>query len=259
MISALRSIGIVSRVTLLESIRRQGFLVLLLVSLALLLGATALARFDAQVQRKVLANLCLGAIFLMSSLITVTTIVPLLPGEVEQRTLYPVIAKAVPRWQFVFGKYLGGMATVAAGMLAMTAAVALLERLSVGRVDAALGFVVPFYFLEAAVLGAVALWLSTFLSAPMAWFLSLLVCLLGNVKTALYTTLMGQPQPIWNKATISVVYALLPDLASFNFSEALVHHLVVPNGTLAQTAAYAACYIWGALFLANYSFARREL
>jgi len=70
---------------------------------------------------------------------------------------------------------------------------------------------------------------------------------------------MGQPQPPWNKAAISVLYALLPDLASFNFGDALVHHLVIPNGTLAQTAAYAACYVWGALFLACYSFARREL
>lgn len=257
--NALRNIGIISRLTLVESARRQGFLVLLLLALALLLGATALARFDQQVQRKMLADLCLAAIFLMSSLITVTTIVPLLPGEMEHKTLYPVLAKPVTRWQLVAGKYLGGMTAVGAGMAAMTVAVALLEWRYVGRVDAALGFVVPFYFLEAAILGAVALWLSTFLSVPMAWFLSLLVCLLGNVKTSLYGSLMGQPQPVWNKAAISVLYTLLPDLASFNFGDALVHHRVVPNGSLAQTAAYAVCYIWGALFLACYSFARREL
>lgn len=257
--NALRPIGIITRLTLLESVRRQGFLVLLLVSVALLLGAAALARFDQQVQRKVLADLCLAAIFLMSSLITVTTLVPLLPGEMEQKTLYPVLAKPVGRWQLVAGKYLGGMAAVGTGMAAMTAAVALLEWQTVGHVDAALGYVVPFYFLEAAILGAVALWLSTFLSTPMAWFLSLLVCLLGNVKTALYGTLMGHPQPLWNKATITVLYTLLPDLASFNFSNALVHHLVVPNGSLAQTAAYAVCYIWAILFFACYSFACREL
>lgn len=259
MINALRPIGIISRLTLVESARRQGFLVLLLLALALLLGATALARFDQQVQRKMLADLCLAAIFLMSSLITVTTIVPLLPGEMEHKTLYPVLAKPVTRWQMVAGKYLGGMTAVGAGMAAMMVAVALLEWRYVGRVDAALGFVIPFYFLEAAILGAVALWLSTFLSTPLAWFLSLLVCLLGNVKASLYGSLMDQPQPPWNREAISVLYTLLPDLASFNFGDALVHHLVVPNGNLAQTAAYAVCYIWGALFLACYSFARREL
>lgn len=257
--NAVRNIGIISRLTLVESARRQVFLVLLLMALALLIGASALARFDHQVQRKVLADLCLAAIFLMSSLITVTTIVPLLPGEIEHKTLYPVLAKPVTRLHLVTGKYLGGMATVAVGMAVLAAATALLEWVFVGRVDAARGFVVPFYFLEAAILGAVALWLSTFLSAPLAWFLSLLVCLLGNVKASLYATLMGQPQPIWNKAAISVLYTLLPDLASFNFGDALVHRLIVPNGTLAQTAAYAVCYVWGALFLAFYSFARREL
>lgn len=259
MISVLRNVGIIGRLTLMESARRQGFLVLMLLALALLFGAAALARFDQQVQRKVLADLCLWAIFLMSSLITVTTIVPLLPGEVEHKTLYPVLAKPVTRLQLVTGKYLGGMTAVGAGMAAMTAAVALLEWGYVGRVDAALGFVVPFFFLEAAILGAVALWLSTFLSVPLAWFLSLLVCLLGNVKASLYTTLMGQPQPPWNRAAISALYTLLPDLASFNFGDALVHHLVVPSGSLAQTAAYAVCYVWGTLLLAFYSFARREL
>jgi len=164
--NALRNIGIISRLTLVESARRQGFLVLLLLALALLLGATALARFDQQVQRKMLADLCLAAIFLMGSLITVTTIVPLLPGEIEHKTLYPVLAKPVTRWQMVAGKYLGGMTAVGAGMAAMTVAVALLEWRYVGRVDTALGFVIPFYFLEAVILGAVALWLSTFLSTP---------------------------------------------------------------------------------------------
>ena len=257
--NVLRSIGIICRLTLLETVRRQGFLVLLLLSLGLLLGATVLAKFDHQVQRKVLADLCLASIFLMSSIITVTAIVPLLPGEMEHKTLYPVLAKPVARWQLVAGKYLGGMTAVGLGMASMTAAVALLEWINVGQADAALGYVVPFYFLEAAILGAAALWLSTFLSAPMAWFLSLLVCLLGNVKAALYATLMNHPQPLWNKATITVLYTLLPDLASFNFGDALVHHLVVPNGNLAQTVAYAVCYIWALLFFASYALACREL
>jgi len=255
----LRNIGIIGRITLIEGARRQVFHVLLFFALALILGAVALARFDGQVQRKMLTDLGMCAIFLVSSLIAVTVSVGSLPGEVEQRTITPVIAKPVLRWQFLFGKYAGAMATVAVGMAAMTGAFAGLEACYVGHVDVALFVVVPFLFLEAAVLGAIALWLSTFTSWPLAWFLSLLVCLLGNVRTPLYDHLTAQLQSLFDKAAISALYGLLPDLASFDLKDALVHHLTLSGGLLAQTAMYAVCYIWAVLGLAAYSFARREL
>jgi len=258
-LQAFRAVGIVGRITLLEAARRQALYVLLLLALALIGGAVSLASFDAHVQRKVLADACFAVIFVVSSLITVTLMVSLLPAEAEQRTVYPVIAKAVPRWQFVLGKYVGAMGAVAVALTVMGGVFAGLEVAYIHQVDAALFCVVAFLFLQAAVLGAVALWLSTFCTWPLAWFLTLLVGLLGSVKASLYDSLMAQHQPVWNRATITAINALLPDLSAFNFKEALVHHLFVSNGTLAQSVAYALCYTWAALGLAMYSFARREL
>ena len=131
----------------------------------------------------------------------------------------------------------------------MTAAVALLEWRLCGPGGRRPGLSSSrSTFLEAAILGAVALWLSTFLSTPLwpgscrCWS----VCW-GTSRPPSTRLSWASRSLIWNKAAISVLYTLLPDLASFNFGDALVHHLVIPNGNLAQTAAYAVCYIWGAL------------
>ena len=58
---------------------------------------------------------------------------------------------------------------------------------------------------------------------------------------------------------IAGLYHLLPNLESFNFKDALVHHLTVPSAYLWQTAAYGVFYTAALLTLASMSFARKEL
>ena len=116
---ALRNIGIIGRITLLEGARKQVFHVLMLFAVFLIFGSATLAKFDRHVQMKMLNDLCLFSVFLVSSVVAITLAVTGIPGEQEQKTVYPVIAKPVARWQFVCGKYAGAMGTVAIGMAVM--------------------------------------------------------------------------------------------------------------------------------------------
>jgi ABC-type transport system involved in multi-copper enzyme maturation permease subunit len=255
----LRNIGIIGRITMLEGARKQVFHVLMLVALFLIFGSTILARFDQHVQMKMLTDLCLFSIFLVSSVCAITITVTGIPGEMEQKTVYPVIAKPVRRWEFICGKYAGAMGTVAIGIAIMTVTFAGLQFFYAGHIDSASFYVIPFLFLETAIVGAIALWLSTFTSWPLAWFLSILLCLLGNVKFPLYESLMGQKRPLYDRWLITGLYHLLPNLQSFSFKDAMVHHLTVPNAYLWQTAAYSVFYTAALLALASITFARREL
>ncbi len=256
---ALRNIGIIGKITLLEGARKQVFHVLMLFALFLIFGSATLAKFDRHVQAKMLNDLCLFSVFLVSAIIAITVTVTGVPGEVEQKTVYPVIAKPVARWQFICGKFAGAMGTVAVGMGVMAVAVSFLQVFYLGGINWTLLYVLPYLFLETAILGAMALWLSTLTSWPLAWFLSVLLCLLGNVKFPLYASLMARPQNEFNKLTIGLLYHLLPNLESFNFKDAMVHGLIVPNAYLWQTAAYGLCYTGAMLTLASLSFDRKEL
>ena len=256
---ALRNIGIIGRITMLEGARKQVFHVLMLFAVFLIFGSAALAKFDRHVQMKMLNDLCLFSVFLVSSVVAITITVTGIPGEREQKTIYPVIAKPVARWQFVCGKYAGAMGTVAIGMAVMAVTFTFLQLFYMGHLDPAMFYVLPFLFLETAVLAAMALWLSTWASWPLAWFLSVLLGLLGNVKFPLYASLTAHRQNGFNQVTTAILYHLLPNLESFNFKDALVHHLTVPNAYLWQTAAYGVCYTAALLTLASLTFARKEL
>ncbi len=256
---SLRNIGIIGRITMLEGARKQVFHVLMLFAVFLIFGSAALAKFDQHVQMKMLNDLCLFSVFVVSALVAITITVTGIPGEQEQKTIYPVIAKPVARWQFVCGKYAGAMGTVAIGIAVMAATFSFLQIFYMGHIDASMLYVLPFLFLETAVLAAMALWLSTWASWPLAWFLTVLLCLLGNVKFPLYASLSGHSQNAFNRVTIAALYHLLPNLESFNFKDAMVHHLTVPNAYLWQTAAYGVCYTAALLTLASLTFARKEL
>ncbi len=256
---SLRNIGIIGRLTMLEGARKQVFHVLMLFAVFLIFGSATLAKFDQHVQMKMLTDLSLFSIFFVSAIIAITVTVTGIPGEMEQRTVYPVIAKPVRRWEFICGKYAGAMGTVAIGMVIMSITFAFLQIFYAGKLDPSAFYVIPFLFLETAILGAISLWLSTFASWPLAWFLATMICLIGNVKFPLYESLMHRHQNLFNRITISLLYHLLPNLESFNFKDAMVHHLIVPNIYLWQTALYGICYAAAMLALASLTFARREL
>ena len=63
------------------------------------------AHFDNKFQAKMLADLSLASMFFVSAAIAITVTVTGVPGEMEQKTVYPVLAKSVSRAQFILGKF----------------------------------------------------------------------------------------------------------------------------------------------------------
>ena len=68
----LRNIGIIGRITMLEGARKQVFHVLMLFAVFLIFGSATLAKFDRHVQMKMLNDLCLFSVFLVSSIVAIT-------------------------------------------------------------------------------------------------------------------------------------------------------------------------------------------
>ena len=258
-VQTVRNIGIIGRITMLEGARKQVFHVLLLAAVFLIFSSASLAKFDSHVHMKMLTDLCLVLMFSIGTIIAITITVTGVPGEMEEKTVYPVIAKPVRRWEFIVGKYVGAMGTVAVAVAVMSVTFTFLQLFYGEHLNPAVCYVIPFLFLETAILGAISLCLSTFCSWPLAWFLSVVLYVLGSEKFPLYESLMAHRQSPFNRLTIGLLYHLLPGLESFNFKDAMVHNLYPPSGYLWQTAAYGLCYTLAMLTLASWSFARREL
>jgi len=108
MISSLRQISQIARLTFLEAVRQRFFNFLVLLGLALIGSASFFRRFDFGPQElRFIADFGLGGIVFFGSILAIVATAQLFFGEIENRTALTMLAKPVRRWAFLAGKLLG--------------------------------------------------------------------------------------------------------------------------------------------------------
>ena len=249
---------ILAKITMLENARKQVFHVVTLLTLTVVGASALLSFFTLGVQVKILKDLCMTSVLFCGGVLAVALASTAIPGEVESRNCYPILARPIRRSELVLGKYLGTLLTVYIGLAVVVFAFAILLA---GRqaLDYQLLLAVGFALLEVAVVAAVAVCLSSFSTPAVAVMVTFFVYVAGTVKIGYFKPLVDG---VANPALRSVVrglYHLLPNLESFDFKDALVHQLHVPTAYLVQVAIYGVCYAALMLTTAAWVFTRREL
>lgn len=252
-------IWIIARMSLLENSRKQVFHVLCLLMLTVIAGSTLLSIFTEGVKLKILKDLCMTCILFGGSVLAIALGATGVPNDVEQRTIYPLIARPITRVHYLVGKYLGTMLTVTAGVAVMALAFGVLIYSYQGKVDTFLGAAILFTLLETAIIAAIATTLSTFATPAVTAVLTFLVYIFGTIKIGYFSGLLERSTNGMSKAISTFIYHLLPNLECFNLKTALVHHDAVPTSYLVQVAFYGVCYVIFVLILGSLYFARREV
>jgi ABC-type transport system involved in multi-copper enzyme maturation permease subunit len=202
--------------------------------------------------------------------------------EVEDKTAHTILAKAVGRWQFILGKYLGAMGAVAvaAGVLGVVLTAAVYYRVeldagilehaqakgAIGQVAAALHerqanqalTVLPglaLVVLQVGVLAAVATALSARFSVTASVGLSLAAFVAGHLTAFLGTAARGAGGAV--EAAAEAVMAAVPFLEIFNINAKLSHTILAPlapaGAGAAEWAAVWAYVGWAAVYAAAYA------
>jgi len=258
MMQALVRTMILARLTMLENARKQVFHVLIIAALTVIVASTLLSFFTLGVQVKILKDLSLTSIIFCGGILAVALASSSLPSEIEHRTLYPVLARPVRRFEFLLGKYVGTLATIYAGLFVIALAFALMLFRYGGKLDGLLAAALLFAMLEVAVVAAIATLLSVVTTPAVAGMLSLLVYICGTIKMGYLRHLSDSAGGAVAKFAFLFFYHLLPNLECFNFKDALVHGLDVPGYYMAQVAIYGSVYAGAALAVGAALFARKE-
>ena len=103
-----------------ESVRDRVLYNLIFFALLMMAAAVFVGQISIGIERLVIINLGLSAISLLGLVMSVFIGVGLVYKEIERRTLYSILAKPVRRWQFLTGKYLGLLLTLAINTTLMT-------------------------------------------------------------------------------------------------------------------------------------------
>ena len=107
--------------TFTELVRLKVFYFLLIFALLLIASSLFMARLSFQQEFQVLKDISLGAMSIFTSLLAIVATAQLLPRDLEDRTIYTILAKPVPRHEYLMGKLAGVLLLLALSILAMTA------------------------------------------------------------------------------------------------------------------------------------------
>jgi ABC-type transport system involved in multi-copper enzyme maturation permease subunit len=254
----LRAFLALVKLSFLEAVRRQILHVMVLLSLVVIAVAGTVSFFDLGVQVKIVKDTAMVMILLAGSLSVVFLLGGALFHDVEQRLLYPLLARPIPRGLYLVARYTGALAAVYMGMTLMAVTLTALLWIHLREVSSLTLVAIAFTYLEVALVGALALLLSTLLTPAMTATVTLFLYLLGSLKMG-YLHHLAERNTGFAKWAITAVSAVLPNMEAFRFKDALVHDLTVPVNYLILVAIYGVCYVAMCIALSVWNFGRREV
>jgi ABC-type transport system involved in multi-copper enzyme maturation permease subunit len=104
-----------------ELTRLRVFYGLLVFGLLLIGSSILMTQFSFQQEFQILKDVSLRAISIFTSLLAIVGTARLLPQDIEDRTVYTILAKPVPRFEYVLGKIAGILLLLAISTLVMSA------------------------------------------------------------------------------------------------------------------------------------------
>lgn len=240
-------------------------------------------------------NICLGTMMVFACLFGIVSTALLIPGDIEDRTLYTILCKPVPRLDYLVGKLFGVIAVIFVAMLVMDVLLVttlhfrteekLIEtteymtkigypdrEIAAGRAEIAahgptmlLQFGVISHFLKACVLVAVALLISTFSTSTLFTIATtMMIWIIGTFQAIARDGLFNDADfgdvPSWaDKIVGTLVSLVFPDFQLFDaIADGAVRAEEVLTSDMAQLAGLSALYIGIYVVLSWFVFSDKE-
>ena len=266
----MRAISTVAIHVFRESVRDRVPYNLVLFSVLLIASSYLLGQLTAGQDVKIVKDLGLAAISVFGLFIAIFIGIGLVSKEVERRSIYALLSKPVSRPQFIAGKYLGLVLTLAVNITVMAVALYIVlgyltwqETAEYKAVwdapgpDPAMLKAVFLIFIELMLVTALALFFSTFSTPMLSAVLTFGLYIAGHFNSDLknFDKVVNSEVAIWLSRGM---YHVLPDLSAFDVKTEVVHGLPVTMGYLASTTAYGLAYVTGLLLVATFIFSRRD-
>jgi ABC-type transport system involved in multi-copper enzyme maturation permease subunit len=255
--SSLRRLRSVAYNTYLESVRQRLFVGVLFFAFLLMLAALVLKDISVHQDKKIIADIGLGAIDFFGTIIAIFIGADLVGRDVERRTLHLLLVKPLGRGEFIVGRYLGLCLTILTSIALMCLGLALALWTVQGGFSWSLLFATYALFLQLCLTGAIAVFFSTTSSRVLAILGSTILAVLGRMTDVLKNaSVVVEGFPDWLGRGL---YLVLPNLLNFDLKSRAVYGDFVDPQILIHLTGYAAAYVIALLALGALAFRKRDL
>lgn len=282
-------IGAITANTLTELVRMKVFYFVLIFALLLIGNSIFMARLTFQQEFQVLKDVSLGAMSIFTSLLAIVATGRLLPQDVEDRTVYTILAKPVPRIEYLAGKLFGVLLLLGISTLVMSAMFAIVlyarEQMVLGeqmhqlagappeqiteavralKASAFNANLIPgviIIYLKACLLAALTLLVSTFATSNIFTIVVMVfIYFIGHLQATAREYWLSENSAGWiARSFLAVVALVFPDLQLFNLVDDIVVGTAIPLGLFAKTATLGGFYVLIYLLVAWLIFEWKEL
>ena len=248
-----------------EAIRDKILYNLLFFALLMIAASLLLATLTVGEQSKIIIDIGLASINIFGVLIAIFLGIGLISKEIEKRTIYNIISKPMPRYQFLIGKYIGLILTISVNTIIMGIGLYLVLVLnevrwghSILNVNFDIWKAIYLILIELMVITAIALMFSTFSSSStLSAIFTIALYIIGHLTEEL-KVIGDKVQSVLLKGSITFFYYFLPNLNNFNVKGRVAYGLEVSNRYIVLVTLYGFLYITILLILSGIIFQRRD-
>lgn len=272
-----------------ELTRLKTFYVVLLFALLLIGNSIFMAQLTFQQEFQVLKDIALGSMSIFTSLLAVVATARLIFQDLEDRTIYTILAKPVPRFEYLLGKLAGVLLLLALSVIIMSVLFLIVlnvreqsvlretmrqmsaappeqlaETLRVVRAAAFNLNLLPgiaIIYVKACLLASLTLFVSTFATTSIFTTLVMVFAyFIGHLQAIAREYWLQANSAGWcTRVFLAFVTLLFPDLQLFNLVDDIVAGTVIPLALFGKTVTLGFFYTGFYLLLAWTVFYRREL
>lgn len=262
--------------TFTQLVRMRSFYFILLFALLIAAASNLNLLFSPEQKLRVIKDTSLGAMSMFAWLFAIVATAMLIPRDIEDRTLYTILAKPVSRFEYLLGKLCGVLLTIALALLAMLALFATVlwfreqgilseqrtflqnsgrfsaeeiaaELEIISRQGAGLNLLYATWaiFLKSAVLVAMTILISTFASSSLFTIIvGATVFLIGHFHKLAFQSLSADMDDSTMVSVLGKTLGLvIPDFRTFNVVDQVAAGTPIATGVMAAMGLLALFYV----------------
>lgn len=241
-----------------EALRRKILYIFLFSALAIILASYFFNFLSPSEEVKIILDMGLAGILFFGTLIAIFACGELIPREIERQTIATILSKPVKRFEFVLGKFLGGVLLVLLNFMLMSVVFIILVYLKERLFPLNLVKALVLTFWELIVLSAIAICLSTLSNTPaFNVTVTFSIYIIGHL-TDYFIHIARQIGNLFISIFVGVIYTVLPNFNNFNLRDKVVEGFFIPNLEVAKVLLYGLIYIAVMLGLSFLFFQEKE-
>jgi ABC-type transport system involved in multi-copper enzyme maturation permease subunit len=251
----------IAGVVIREVYRRKDFYVLFVLTAVLTLALGSANFFNDRSIVRYLKEVCLLFVWIAALVISVTTAARQIPAERESRTIFPLLAKPVSRWDVILGKFLGCWAEAGFALIVFYTFFAVISGTREHTWPLLQYFqALWLHWIFCGVVIAMVLLGSVVFAAPSSNATIMFVVILGILILGRHLNRLALSQPPPLGFLLSLIYYAIPHLEFFDVRDLIIHEApLIPWWAFAVATVYGLVYAAAFLALGWICFRRLSL